>query len=239
MRAPSWLHAYSCEGKTATRKLHPCLGTPHWKVVGSSHVRDAVPLASLNNKCPRTWMSCLGTCRYFPCTVQWFLERSELQLIRKGWRRRVLRVIEQVGNLNGESLTRAEAWFGAHPFKRSFMMLRLVDPRHRSGQPDQLNQARHTNDCLGFSLYACCIKLSFTIWALLSHLFIQRSWCPQLNARLYDDSLVLYISCKSIFQGLRAAGVHIKSRGIAGMQDRASVCYSSRVHTSHIASSPF
>ncbi|KAK9902691.1 hypothetical protein WJX75_002901 [Coccomyxa subellipsoidea] len=78
--------------------------------------------------------------RYFPCTVQWFLERSELQLIRKGWRRRVLRVIEQVGTLNGESLTRAEAWFGAHPFKRSFMMLRLVDPRHRSGQPDQLNQ---------------------------------------------------------------------------------------------------
>ncbi|CAL8466419.1 g5955 [Coccomyxa elongata] len=78
--------------------------------------------------------------RYFPCTVQWFLERCELQLIRKGWRRRVLRVIERVGEVDGESLKRAQAWFGAQPFKRSFMMLRLVDPAHRAGQPDRLNQ---------------------------------------------------------------------------------------------------
>ena len=80
------------------------------------------------------------TRRYFPCTVQWFLERCELQLIRKGWRRRVLRVIDRVGEVNGGSLKRAQAWFGAQPFKRSFMMLRLVDPSHRVGQPDRLNQ---------------------------------------------------------------------------------------------------
>lgn len=29
--------------------------------------------------------------RYFPCTVEWFLQRCELQLIRKGWKRRLLR----------------------------------------------------------------------------------------------------------------------------------------------------
>ncbi|KAL0028666.1 hypothetical protein WJX79_009247 [Trebouxia sp. C0005] len=29
--------------------------------------------------------------RYFPCTVEWFLQRCELQLIRKGWKRSLLR----------------------------------------------------------------------------------------------------------------------------------------------------
>ena len=72
--------------------------------------------------------------------MQWFLERCELQLIRKGWRRRVLRIIERVGEVDGGSLKRAQAWFGAQPFKRSFMMLRLVDPSQRVGQPDRLNQ---------------------------------------------------------------------------------------------------
>lgn len=82
--------------------------------------------------------------RYFPCTVQWFLERSELQLIRKGWRRRVLQLIERVGSLDGERLQRAQAWFAGQPgktVKRAFMMLRLVDPQHRAGQRDRLNQA--------------------------------------------------------------------------------------------------
>ncbi len=37
--------------------------------------------------CTMLRQACL--CRYFPCTVQWFLERCELQVIRKGWRRRV------------------------------------------------------------------------------------------------------------------------------------------------------
>ena len=101
-------------------------------------------------------------CRYFPCTVQWFLKRSELQLIRKGWRRRVLRVIERVGELDGESLKRAESWFGTQPFKRSFMMLRLVDPQHRSGQRDRLNQALPHNKFP----HACCIHFFPTMWAL-------------------------------------------------------------------------
>jgi hypothetical protein len=80
--------------------------------------------------------------RYFPCTVQWFLERCELQLIRKGWRRRVLQVVQQAGSLNGETLARAQEWFAAQGWKRRFLMLRLVDPAHRAGQPDKLNQVR-------------------------------------------------------------------------------------------------
>lgn len=34
-------------------------------------------------------MSAQICCRYYPCTVPWFLARCELQVIRKGWRRRV------------------------------------------------------------------------------------------------------------------------------------------------------
>ncbi|CAL5225933.1 g8728 [Coccomyxa viridis] len=79
--------------------------------------------------------------KYFPCTVQWFLERCELQVIRKGWRRRVLEVVEAVGKLDGERLKRAQEWFeGQKGQRKKFLMLRLPNPRDRAGQPEQLNQ---------------------------------------------------------------------------------------------------
>jgi hypothetical protein len=91
-----------------------------------------------------TQLSITAADRYFPCTVQWFLERSELLLIRKGWRRRVLQIIERVGSLDSSALRRAQEWFEAQGWKRRFMMLRLVDPAHRAGQPDKLNQVALT-----------------------------------------------------------------------------------------------
>ena len=85
--------------------------------------------------------------RYFPCTVQWFLERCELQIIRRGWRRRVIKVVERAGGLTGASLRAAQAWFGGDSdkrWRRHLLMLRLVDPAHRVGQPGKLNQARRS-----------------------------------------------------------------------------------------------
>ena len=91
--------------------------------------------------------------RYFPCTVQWFLERCELQLVRKGWRRRVQRVLRALGAVDGNALGEAQAWFAEQKERlrrHHFMLLRLVDPAHRVGQPDRLNQAR-----MGLLLHAC------------------------------------------------------------------------------------
>ncbi len=42
--------------------------------------------------------------RYFPCTVDWFLARCEVVEVRRGWRRRVLRVLERAGALTGAGL---------------------------------------------------------------------------------------------------------------------------------------
>ena len=54
----------------------------------------------------------------------------------------VLEVVEAVGKLDGESLKRAQEWFESQKQQRKkFLMLRLVDPGHRAGQPGQLNQA--------------------------------------------------------------------------------------------------
>jgi hypothetical protein len=85
--------------------------------------------------------------RYFPCTVPWFLARCELQVVRRGWRRRVQQVLKHAGSLDGAALRAAQAWFASPERKQRwrrqhFMLLRLVDPRHRVGQPDRLNQAR-------------------------------------------------------------------------------------------------
>ena len=50
--------------------------------------------------------------RYFPCTVDWFLARCEVLEVRRGWRRRVLRVLEHAGALTGAALQvrAAESW---------------------------------------------------------------------------------------------------------------------------------
>ena len=52
----------------------------------------------------------------------------------------VLEVVEAVGKLDGDRLRKAQEWFSSQNWQRKFMLLRLVDPQHRSGQPDQLNQ---------------------------------------------------------------------------------------------------
>ena len=68
--------------------------------------------------------------------------------MRKGWRRRVARILEAVGNLDGGRLAATQAWFDAQRreepdlARTHFMLLHLVDPAHRVGQPERLNQAR-------------------------------------------------------------------------------------------------
>ena len=107
-------------------------------------------------------------CRYFPCTVQWFLERSELQLVRKGWRRRVQRVLQALGSVDGDALRKAEAWFTEQKERlrrHHFMLLRLVDPVHRVGQPDRLNQARVQTSC--GATHACLD--SWALQRLIAH----------------------------------------------------------------------
>lgn len=46
----------------------------------------------------------MPACRYFPCTVDWFLARCEVVEVRRGWRRRMLRVLEHAGALTGATL---------------------------------------------------------------------------------------------------------------------------------------
>ena len=73
--------------------------------------------------------------------------------MRKGWRRRVARILEAVGALDGGRLAAAQTWFDAQQqeeptlARTHFMLLRLVDPSHRVGQPDRLNQARLLLPC--------------------------------------------------------------------------------------------
>ena len=56
-------------------------------------------------------------------------------------RRQVLEVVEAVGKLDGERLKQAQEWFAGQKWRRMFLMLRLVSPEHRRGQPEKLNQA--------------------------------------------------------------------------------------------------
>ena len=48
-------------------------------------------------------------CRYFPSTVEWFLERCRLVRVAKGWQRRVLQTEVDYGELNGERLASEQA----------------------------------------------------------------------------------------------------------------------------------
>lgn len=52
----------------------------------------------------------------------------------------MLEVVEAVGKLDGDRLRKAQEWFASQNWQRKFLLLRLVDLQHRSGQPDQLNQ---------------------------------------------------------------------------------------------------
>lgn len=80
--------------------------------------------------------------RYFPCTVEWFLERSRLVKVAKGWRRTVLETLVDFGLLNGEELARQQAEFNsldAKKKRRQFLQLQLK-PSARGGQPGNLNE---------------------------------------------------------------------------------------------------
>ncbi|KAK9812839.1 hypothetical protein WJX72_004577 [[Myrmecia] bisecta] len=89
--------------------------------------------------------------RHFPCSVEWFLERAELLLVRKGWRRQVLQVLEPFGKLSPAALKAAQDSFATHQQEvqrqerrrkrkqpNSFMMLRLGEA-YRAGQADCIN----------------------------------------------------------------------------------------------------
>ena len=55
----------------------------------------------------------------------------------------VLEVVEAVGSLDGDRIKQAQEWFAGQNWRRMFLMLRLVSPEHRRGQPEKLNQASH------------------------------------------------------------------------------------------------
>ncbi|DBB18049.1 TPA: hypothetical protein ACH3X3_003041 [Trebouxia sp. C0006] len=78
--------------------------------------------------------------RYFPCTVEWFLQRCELQLIRKGWKRSLLRVLCRQGELDGNALKAAQGQFNEEPDKKRKLMQLSLCPHARAGQADAINQ---------------------------------------------------------------------------------------------------
>ncbi len=67
----------------------------------------------------------VGAPRYFPCTVDWFLARCEVVEVRRGWRRRVLRVLERAGELTGAGLqarpARLRVWEGRQSWHNLYM----------------------------------------------------------------------------------------------------------------------
>ncbi|KAL0034634.1 hypothetical protein WJX77_000317 [Trebouxia sp. C0004] len=79
------------------------------------------------------------TLQVFP-TVEWFLQRCELQLIRKGWKRRLLRVLCRQGELDGNALKAAQGHFNEEPNKKRKLMQLSLCPHARSGQADAINQ---------------------------------------------------------------------------------------------------
>ena len=84
----------------------------------------------------------VGVSRYFPCTVEWFLERCQLALIRRGWRRQLLALLAKQGTLTGGTLEEAQHAFDKRmprERRRQFMLLQL-DPTARDGQPGPVNQ---------------------------------------------------------------------------------------------------
>ncbi|KAK9838553.1 hypothetical protein WJX81_007080 [Elliptochloris bilobata] len=114
--------------------------------------------------------------RYFPCMVEWFLARCEVVEVRRGWRRRVLRVLERAGSLTGATLQASQQRFSEEQAARraavearraaarrrrrrrwhpqSFLLLRLVGEQHRRGQPELLDQVpvyAHVKEVLGKS----------------------------------------------------------------------------------------
>lgn len=85
-----------------------------------------------------------SACRFFPCTVEYFLERSQLLRVAKGWRRRVLEVLVDFGMLDGETLARQQAEFNCQTSRQDkgpgqFLQLKL-DPAGRIGQPENVNK---------------------------------------------------------------------------------------------------
>lgn len=84
----------------------------------------------------------LPGCRYFPCTVEWFLERARLVRVAKGWRRRVLQVLVDFGWLDGEELAAQQIRFNeGNPVdrRRQFLQLQL-QPSAREGEPRPLSK---------------------------------------------------------------------------------------------------
>ena len=80
--------------------------------------------------------------RYFPCTVEWFLERSRLVRVARGWRRRVLETLVDFGLLDALKLAEQQREFSAEQQqrrRRQFLQLEL-DPASRGGQPGPLDK---------------------------------------------------------------------------------------------------
>ena len=80
-------------------------------------------------------------CRYFPCTVEWFLERCRLNRVAMGWKRRVLETMVEYGMLDSKSLAEQQHSFDGRKAKRPRQFLQLqLEPSARRGQPVELNK---------------------------------------------------------------------------------------------------
>ncbi|KAK9857191.1 hypothetical protein WJX84_004091 [Apatococcus fuscideae] len=81
--------------------------------------------------------------RFYPCTVEWFLERCNLSIVRKGFGRKVQEVLQSYGGLTPERLRDAQKLWnsrGRRAKRRTFLQL-FLDPDARAGQPvDMLSQ---------------------------------------------------------------------------------------------------
>lgn len=84
----------------------------------------------------------IASYRYFPCTVEWFLERSRLVRVAKGWKRKVLEVLVDYGMLDGSSLAQEQQQFNKDKKSRRRQFLQLeLEPCAREGQPvEDLNK---------------------------------------------------------------------------------------------------
>lgn len=83
----------------------------------------------------------MNGCRYFPCTVEWFLERCRLNRVAMGWKRRVLEVMVDYGMLDSRTLAKQQQSFAERKARRPRQFLQLeLEPSARKGQPIDLNK---------------------------------------------------------------------------------------------------
>ena len=108
--------------------------------------------------------------RYFPCTVDWFLERCRLVRVATGWKRRVLEVMVDFGMLDSKTLAREQESFSSRKRKKPRQFLQLeLEPSARQGQPGDVNKVgssclficfRSNHLICRANVYASCLVMS-------------------------------------------------------------------------------